>query len=178
MILRFVDGTEERSSELRRVVPALAFELHALPVGYATAAPDPQTRARDMVLAMELGTACFAEATDLTTMEGKSLRLDLDTDNATRFCRWFRETPARLHVCVALRRADGAVTLFGAECEGVVADAPAGPSHLGWDRLFVPDGFEHTMAELTLRASTADDPDPVGLRTLVYGDLAAALGIS
>jgi hypothetical protein len=176
--LRFVDGTEERAAELRRILPALVFELHGLPVGYATSAPDPQTRARDMVLAMDDHDASFAEATDLTTMEGKSLRLELDTDNSTRFCRWFRETPSRLHVCVALRRAGGAIELFGAECEGVIADAPAGPVHLGWDRLFVPSGFTKTMAELALAASTASDPDPVGLRTLVYGDLAAALGIS
>lgn len=178
MILRYIDGTEERAAELRRIVPSLAFELHGLPVGYATSAPDPQTRARDMVRALDDGGPSFAEATDLTTMDGKSLRLDLDTDNATRFCRWFREKPARLHVCVALRRADGTIQLFGAECEGVVADQPAGPVHLGWDRLFVPDGFSRTMAELALTARDAADPDPVGLRTLVYGDLASALGIT
>lgn len=177
-MLRYVDGTDERAEELRRIVPALAFELYALPVGYATSAPDPQTRARDMVRAMDEGVAGFAEATDLTTMEGKSLRLELDTDNATRFCRWFRETPARFHVCVALRRESGAIELFGAECEGVIADAPAGPAHLGWDRLFVPDGFRHTMAELVISARDGADPDPVGLRTVVYGDLAMALGIT
>ncbi len=177
-MLWFVDGTEERAAELRRIVPALVFEVHGLPVAHATSAPDPGSCARDMVGALDAGHAGFAEATDLTTMEGKSLRLELDTDNSTRFCRWFRETPARLHVCVALRKADGTIQLFGAEAEGVIANAPAGPAHLGWDRLFVPDGFDRTMAELTEAAGTAQDPDPVGLRTLVYGDLVAALGLT
>jgi hypothetical protein len=176
----FLDGTDERAAELRRILPGFAFELASLPVGYATAAPDPSSRARDMVLAAEHDGPCFAEATDLMTAEGKSLRLELDSENDNRFCRWFRETPARLVVCVALRRAPGAdVELFGAECEGKIADAPAGARAFGWDRMFVPDGFRHTLAELAanpkLGAPKGDDPDPVGLRTMLYGDLAAAL---
>jgi inosine/xanthosine triphosphate pyrophosphatase family protein len=175
VILRFLDGTEHRVAELRRIVPDLELELANLPVGFATAAPDPAQRARDMVLADDHG-ACFAEAVDLTTMDGQSLRLELDTENDNRFCRWRRETPARLHLCVALRRAAGAdVELFAAECEGRIADQPAGPKGLGWDRLFVPDGFAETLAMITSHASTGGDPDPVGLRTLVYGDLVAAL---
>jgi len=178
--LRFLDGTEHRAAELRRIVPSLRFELANLPVGFATAAPEPSQRAHDMVVAVEgeIGDACFAEAVDLCTLDGKSLRLELDTENDTRFCRWRRETPARLYLCVALRRAPGAdVELFAVECEGRIADQPAGPRGLGWDRLFVPDGFNRTLAELSETAATGDDPDPVGLRTLVYGDLAAALGV-
>jgi hypothetical protein len=174
VILRFLDGTDHRAAQLRRIVPGLALELASLPVGFATAAPDPAQRAHDMALAGE--PPCFAEAVDLTTLDGQSLRLELDTENDNRFCRWRRETPARLHLCVALRRAaDAPVELFAAECEGRVADQPAGPPGLGWDRLFVPDGFERTLAEITERAAGSDDPDPVGLRSLVYGDLVAAL---
>lgn len=175
----FLDGTEPRAAELRRILPTFRFALENLPVGFATSAPDPASRARDMVLAAEHEGPVFAEASDLTTAEGKSLRLELDSENDSRFCRWFRETPARLHVCVALRRAPGAeVELFGAECEGKIADQPAGARAFGWDRLFVPDGYTHTLAELAERPALAGggtDPDPVGLRTLIYGDLAAAL---
>ena len=53
MTLQFVDATEERAAELRRILPELAFELHPLPVGYATSAPEPQTRAHDMVMAVD-----------------------------------------------------------------------------------------------------------------------------
>ena len=175
MILRFIDGYELRAAELRRIVPALRFELANLPVGFATSAPDPAQRARDMVMAADA--PCFAEAVDLTTMEGKSLRLELDSENDNRFCRWFRETPARLHLCVALRRSlEHDVELFAAECEGRIADQPAGQRAFGWDRLFVPSGFRRTLAELAV-APGGDDPDPVGLRTLVYGDLGRALGV-
>ena len=181
MNLRFLDGNEHRAAELRRIVPRLAFELTNLPVGFATAAPDPSQRARDMVLATEpeVGEAVFAEAVDLCTLDGQSLRLELDTENDNRFCRWRRETPARMYLCVALRRGPAAeVELFAVECEGRIADQPAGPAGLGWDRLFVPDGFDTTLAALSAAAAHAEDPDPVGLRTLVYGDLAAALGVT
>jgi inosine/xanthosine triphosphate pyrophosphatase family protein len=172
--LRFLDGNEHRAAELRRIVPQLDFELANLPVGFATAAPEPAQRARDMVLAVEpeAGDAVFAEAVDLCTLDGKSLRLELDTENDNRFCRWRRETPARMYLCVALRRGAD-VDLFAVECEGKIADQPAGPKGLGWDRLFIPDGFNETLAQLSTGAG--EDPDPVGLRSLVYGDLAAAL---
>jgi hypothetical protein len=172
--LRFLDGNEHRAAELRRIVPGLAFELANLPVGFATSAPEPGARARDMVLAVEDGGPCFAEAVDLVTMDGASLRLELDTENDNRFCRWRRETPSRLLLCVALRRGDK-VELFSVECEGKIADQPAGLPGLGWDRLFVPDGFERTLAQISERAAGTADPDPVGLRTLVYGDMVAAL---
>ncbi len=176
--LLFLDGTDERATELRRILPELRFELGSLPVGYATSTPEPKQRAHDMVLAAEHAQPCFAEAADVTTLEGRSLRLELDTDNETRFCRWWRETPVRLHLCVALRRTNGApIELFAAECEGQIADAPAGPRAFGWDRLFVPAGFDRTLAELAERPGASDDPDPVGLRQLVYGDLARALGV-
>jgi hypothetical protein len=176
VLLRFLDGGELRAAELGRIVPALDLTLAGLPVGFATAAPDPAQRARDMALAGD--PPCFAEAVDVTTLDGHSLRLELDTENDHRFCRWRRETPARMHLCVALRRADDApVELFAGEVEGRIADQPAGPPGLGWDRLFVPEGFERTLAETSASAARGDDPDPVGLRGLVYGDLAAALGI-
>lgn len=175
MTAHFVDGTDLRATELRRAVPELRFELAGLPSGYAAATPEPEPRARDMVMAVEHGFPCFAEATDLVTMEGNSLRLELDSENDNRFCRWWRETPVRLVLCVALRTsADADVQVFSATCDGRIADKPAGPRALGWDRLFVPAGFEVTYAELV--ADPDATGDVVGLRTGPYRALLAALG--
>lgn len=174
MIARFVDGTELRASELRRAVPELQFELAGLPSGYSTSAPEPERRARDMVLAVDDGFPCFAEATDMVTMEGNSLRLDLDSENEGRFCRWLRETPVRLVLAVALRTSAAAeVLVFHGTCDGRVADKPAGSRSLGWDRLFVPAGFDVTLAELIADPDAATDV--VGLRAGPYRALLAAL---
>lgn len=179
MTLHFLDGSELRAAELRRLYPALHFEVVNLPVGYSTSAPEPAHRARDMVLAADHPHGCFAEAVDLVTVEGKSLRLELDSETHNRFCRWFRETPVRLQLCVALRRTlDAPVELFSGECAGHVPEKPAGSHTLGWDRLFVPEGAHATLAELTERAGATTGGGATGLRAEVYGALAQALGVA
>jgi hypothetical protein len=137
--LVFIDGNDLRAQEIRRILPGVELAVEALQTGFSTSAPEPAHRARDKVLAHPVAAGCFAEAVDLTTLDGKSLRLELDSENENRFCKWWRETPARLHLVVALRRAPGAeIELVTSVCEGRIADQPAGPHVLGWDRLFVP----------------------------------------
>jgi hypothetical protein len=173
--VRFLDGTPLRIAELRRVVPELAVEPAGLPSGYATSAPDPGQRAHDMVLAVDDGFPCIAESCDLTRLDGSSLRLELDSENDNRFCRYWRETPVQMHVAVALRRAaDAPIEVFRAMQLGRIADKPRGPRELGWDRLFVPDGFDVTIAELVADPE-ADAGDPVGLRSRAYRPLVVAL---
>jgi len=175
VIARFVDGNDLRAAEVRRAAPSLAFEIGGLPSGFSTSAPDPEQKARGMVLAVDDAFPCFAEACDLLTMDGKSLRLELDSENDNRFCRWFRETPVRLVLCVALRRSvDAPVEVFIGECVGRVAEKPSGPRILGWDRLFTPDGFDATFADIV--ADPAAEGDSIGLRTPIYAQLVAALG--
>ena len=106
-------------------------------------------------------------------MEGKSLRLELDSENENRFCKWWRETPAKMQLVVALRRApDADIQIIIAVCEGRIADKPAGPHFLGWDRLFVPAGEDYTLAQLTEAGEVME------FRRAAYAQVATALGIS
>lgn len=151
--LFFLDAQAWRAAQVRQLAPGLVFEIGPLPAAYATSAPDPAQRARDKVAASELPGAVFAEAADLLTVDGKSLRLDLDSENESRFCRWWRETPVRLVLCVAYRKAPGSdVQVFTASSEGRIADRPAGEVNRGWDRIFVPAGETLTLAQLSTRA--------------------------
>ncbi|MGE0866935.1 MAG: non-canonical purine NTP pyrophosphatase [Kofleriaceae bacterium] len=170
--LVYIDGNALRAGELTRAVPDLSVTVEALQTGFSTSAPDPGQRARDKVLAHPVAAGCFAEAVDLTTMDGKSLRLELDSENENRFCKWWRETPAKMHVVLALRRSpDAEIELFTAIGEGRIADKPAGPHLLGWDRLFVPAGEDYTLAQLT------EAGELVELRRAAYTNLANALGL-
>jgi XTP/dITP diphosphohydrolase len=181
MTFLFIDGTDVRAAEVRRLLGGLDLQLATLPSGYAAASPDPEQRARDHVVAFhdaaEVAQPCFAEATDLLTMEGRSLRIELDSENDRRFCRYWRETPARLQLCVALRRSTSArsrsapVEVFAATCDGRIADKPAGPHELGWDCLFVPDGHDRTLAELVVHGTAA------GPRAAAYAAMARALAL-
>ena len=84
-------------------------------------------------------------------MDGKSLRLELDSENENRFCKWWRETPAQMQLRDrgAPRSRATEIEVIAATCKGRIADKPAGPLLLGWDRLFVPDGEDATLAQLT-----------------------------
>ena len=167
----FIDGNDLRAAEIRQIVPGIELAVEALQTGFSTSAPEPGQRARDKVLAHPVSAAAFAEAVDLTTMDGKSLRLELDSENENRFCKWWRETPARMLLVVALRRAPGAdIELFTGACDGRIADKPAGPHVLGWDRLFVPDGEDDTLAQLIAAGEV------IPFRRDVYGSVAASLG--
>jgi hypothetical protein len=167
----FIDGNDLRAAEIRLIVPGVELAIEALQTGFSTSAPEPGQRARDKVLAHRVSAGCFAEAVDLTTVEGKSLRLELDSENENRFCKWWRETPARMQLVVALCRASGAeIELFTAVCEGRIADKPAGPHVLGWDRLFVPAGEDATLAQLTEAGEVS------AFRREVYAAVGRALG--
>jgi Ham1 family len=176
----FIDAGPLRIAEVCRIAPGLVLEPATLPAGFAAASPEPAQRARDVVLAYcaahggtsraTVEVACVAEATDLTTVEGRSLRLELDSENDRRFTRYWRETPARLHLCVALRRAGAAdLEIFTAVTDGQIADKPAGDLELGWDRLFVPAGHTLTLAQLVGRGELA------GPRPAAWAAVAAAL---
>ena len=165
----FIDGNDLRAAEIRKIVPSFDLVVESLQTGFATSAPEPDHKARDKVLAHAVQAACFAEAVDLTTMDGKSMRLELDSGNENRFCKWWRETPAQILVGIALRR-EGAtdIAVIAATCKGRIADKPAGPHVLGWDRLFVPEGEDFTLAELTAAGEVVE------FRRVAYESVARA----
>ncbi len=173
MTVIFIDGNDLRAAEVRTIVPSIELVVEQLQTGFATSAPEPEHKARDKVLAHPVAAACFAEAVDLTTMDGKSLRLELDSENENRFCKWWRETPAQMQLRIALRRAGSTeIEIVSATCHGRIADKPAGPLLLGWDRLFVPDGEDATLAQLTAAGEVTE------FRRAAYTDVAKRLGLT
>jgi hypothetical protein len=169
----FIDGNDLRAAEIRQIVPSIELVVEALQTGFATSAPEPEVKARDKVLAHPVAAACFAEAVDLTTMDGKSLRLELDSENENRFCKWWRETPAQMQLRIAVRR-EGAsqIEVISATCPGRIADKPMGPHLLGWDRLFVPEGEDATLAQLTAAGEVTE------FRRQAYANVARVLGLT
>lgn len=170
-VVIFIDGNDLRAAEIRRIAPNLELVVEALPTGFATSSPEPEHRARDKVLAHPVIVSCFAEAVDITTMDGKSLRLELDSENESRFTRWWRETPAQMLLRIAYRRAGAPdIGIIAGSCDGRIAARPQGPQQLGWDRLFVPAEYDRTLAELCLAG------EPAAFRVAAYNQLLAGLG--
>jgi inosine/xanthosine triphosphate pyrophosphatase family protein len=169
----FIDGNDLRAAEIRQIIPSADITVETLQTGFATSAPEPEHKARDKVLAHPVAAACFAEAVDLTTMDGRSLRLELDSENENRFTKWWRETPAQMQLRIAVRGAGASeIQVIAATCHGRIADKPAGPLLLGWDRLFVPDGEDATLAQLTAAGEVTE------FRRAAYADVARLLGLA
>jgi XTP/dITP diphosphohydrolase len=55
---------------------------------------------------------------------------------------------ARFRCVIALARAGKLLDIFNGAVEGTIADSPRGSRGFGYDPIFVPNGFEHTFAEL------------------------------
>lgn len=58
------------------------------------------------------------------------------------------ERTARFTAVLALARPNKKTVYFEGHCEGRIAFEPRGTSGFGYDPIFVPDGYEQTMAEL------------------------------
>ena len=56
---------------------------------------------------------------------------------------------ARFHCAAAYATPDGEVFLAEGTCEGTIARKPAGSEGFGYDPIFIPDGEERAMAQLT-----------------------------
>jgi Ham1 family len=165
----FIDGNDFLAAAFRKVAPQFEVLVEQLQTGFATSAPEPSQKARDKVLAHHSPHPCFAEAVDLTTVQGKSLRLELDSENANRFCKHWRETPVKMELRIAVQQPGADVVIISATCNGVITEMPRGPLLLGWDRLFIPDEYDGTLAELTAGGELVE------FRRVAYEAVAKAL---
>lgn len=100
-----------------------------------------------------VGERCFVENTALEVAgeapwRGHEVKARLAELGDDGFCARWGGRDARSRVVVALCEAPGEVRLFTGELDGAIAPSPRGPAGQGWDRLFVPDGYARTFAEL------------------------------
>ncbi len=68
-------------------------------------------------------------------------------------------------LCLA---SDGDVHFFEGTCAGRIAEHPAGAGGFGYDPVFIPDGYDCTMAELTAETKARISHRGDALRTLIH----------
>ncbi|HUQ06654.1 MAG TPA: non-canonical purine NTP pyrophosphatase [Kofleriaceae bacterium] len=103
-----------------------------------------------------LGERCFVENTGLEVegeppWRGRDVKALLEEVGEAGFCARYGGRAAVSRVVVALCEHAAGVTLFEGVLDGRIAPAPRGAAETrgrGWDRVFVPDGYVRTFAEL------------------------------
>jgi XTP/dITP diphosphohydrolase len=152
----FVTPNQGRQAEVQRLLADVQVELSRL----GPAVPDgldleASARVRAAAAFAQLGRACFVENTafeleDEPPQKGAVWKQRLAALGEDAFCREYggKRCVARIVVALAGSAAPADVRVFLGEIHGVFADAPRGDGGYGWDRLFVPDGYARTLAEL------------------------------
>ncbi|KPH70531.1 MULTISPECIES: XTP/dITP diphosphatase [Bacillaceae] len=76
-----------------------------------------------------------------------------DEENVKKVLKELENIPehdrnARFVCVLAIARPEGQTKLVRGECEGKIALFPSGDNGFGYDPIFIPDGYQQTMAEL------------------------------
>jgi XTP/dITP diphosphohydrolase len=96
----------------------------------------------------------------------------MKTVDSAGLCRMLRPEDSRAAVArTAIGFFDGtAFHAFEGELSGTIAGEPRGTNGFGWDTIFIPDGSERTMAEMS-----ADEKNALSMRAAAARELRAFL---
>lgn len=131
-------------------------------------------RARAEEAYERLGTPCFVENTGLYFHDhdgapGPNFKRLWRELGELEFAARFGGSKGIARVAVALALSDSDVRVFEGSISGTLLPAPRGEGGYGYDRLWVPDGYERTLGEM------ADSTYVVNMRGAPYLELAACL---
>jgi inosine/xanthosine triphosphate pyrophosphatase family protein len=153
MRVTFVTPNQSRLGEVQRLLADVEIELSRFgpPVDPGLDLATTATRRAQAAFA-HLGKRCFVENTAFELggreLRGAELKALLAKFGEEEFCRQFAGKAAQARVVVALADQIG-VQVFSGVTEGAIADRPRGSGDgWGWDRVFIPEGYGRTLAEL------------------------------
>ena len=169
----FVTANKSKHGEVQRLLAGLDVRWDRLDLARPeTTDLEEIARARVVEAYVRLGEPCFLENTGLWLW-------DHDGAPGASFKRTWRELGeegfaaryggsrgvARVVVALAESPDPAAVQLFSGSIAGELLRAPRGEGSFGWDRLWVPDGYDRTLGEMAGSAYV------VNMRALPYLEL-------
>lgn len=173
MRLLIASGNVKKVVELRRLVAAAGLSLEVVGLGDVATYPEPKEDGDTFEANALLKARAGAAATGLPTLADDSgIEVDAlggrpgprsarfagdgatDAQNLQALIQGIRGVPgsgrsARYRCAAAMSMPDGEVVYTEAVCEGTLRTTPAGEGGFGYDPIFVPVGWDVTMAELT-----------------------------
>ncbi len=154
----FVTANQSKHAEVQRLLAGVKLRWERLDL--ARPASDDLAviaRARVMEAHRRLGVPCFLENTGLWLWEhggapGASFKKAWRELGEDGFAARYGGAHGIARVVVAYAASGDDVRLYEGSVAGTLLSAPRGEPGFGWDRLWVPDGYDRTLAEL--RGST------------------------
>jgi inosine/xanthosine triphosphate pyrophosphatase family protein len=159
----FVTGNQYKAEEAARLLSGIhiVWRKLALPgLESSDDLPGPLdlgALAKRKVLAayQVLGTPCFVETTALeleggTSFTGARFKKQWLAQGERAFLNTYGGSRGRARVAVALSEDGNSehVALFEGAIEGTLLSEPRGEGGYGWDRAWLPDGYERTLGEM------------------------------
>lgn len=153
----FVTPHQSRQDEVRSVLSGIDVSFSRLgppvPDGLG---PEASARVRARAAFVAHGERCvvdnaWLELGDEPPLRGSAFKELVAALGEEGFCKRYGGYRATARVVVALAEADSddAVSLFEGAVSGTITHAPRGEQGYGWDRVFVPNGYLRTFAELS-----------------------------
>jgi len=152
----FVTPNQGRQAEVQRLLADVEVELSRLgPAVQDGLDLEASARVRAAGAFAQLGRPCFVENTGFELegeppWRGAEWKQRFAALGEQGFCREYGGRRCVARVVVALAEAPGVagVRVFLGQIHGSFASEARGQGGYGWDRVFVPDGYQRTLAEL------------------------------
>ncbi len=171
----FITGNGWRHDEAKRLLSGLHVERSRIALAKGDAEKlEEIAGARVLDGFRQLGRACFVENTGMflessEAFAGVHVKRLLQELGPAAFSARFGGLRGVTRVVVAYTADGESVKLFEGQSSGSVAREPRGEQGYGWDSVWVPDGFERTLSELSSSKYV------VNMRLLPFLELAAEL---
>jgi non-canonical purine NTP pyrophosphatase (RdgB/HAM1 family) len=171
----FITGNGWKHDEAKRLLSGLHVERSRLALAKGDSDELSEiARARVLDGFRQLGAPCFVENTGMflepnQALAGAHVKQLLQELGPAAFTARFGRLHGETRVVVAYTEDGRSVQTFEGACSGRVAQEPRGEQGYGWDSVWIPDGFERTLAELS------GSKYVVNMRLLPFLELAAKL---
>lgn len=173
-MLYFVTGSKNKFEEAKAILPELVQVDLDLPEIQDS---DPQAIIRaklEAAVAHQEGefvvedTSLYMEA--LNGLPGPLIKWFMKTigiEGLSKIADAFGNDRASARTIVGYAKSNGEVAFFEGEVRGRIVK-PIGSSNFGWDPIFLPDGHEHTFAEMA-----PEEKNEVSMRRIAFERFAA-----
>lgn len=171
----FVTANQSKHREVARLLSGL--EVRSQRLDLARPITDDLVeiaRSRAQEAYERLGEPCFVENTGLYFHDhdgapGPSFKRTWRELGESGFASTFGGSRGIARVAVALALSHDDIRVFEGSISGTLLDAPRGEGGYGYDRLWIPDGYDRTLGEM------ADSTYVVNMRAAPYLELGACL---